>query len=296
MIFDLLFHDQILDNHQSNSPLDIHQSSSPEKVHAIIPDDDLPLPFPILDAPEPGSWQDESILQPNPIIEKKKPTRINRRKKSVENEVDLNLFRHGLTDQQQTLFCFQKFKSSTNTDSKPKSNKFFHKTFHRKHVDQLLDNSTIFIYPIIINHYLSIRERYSIKIDRIPTMHSSSPAMTFEDNLLFSYAPPDDDVQEDMDIRLQTDMEQMLDAALTISHEEQEQNEIFLQLRSSISDYMFEHQSLVQTNVDDLVEILLPHQYSLPLIFSQLLHLCASTQRYYLHSTDDNDLFLEKIL
>lgn len=311
MIFELLFNDQILDNHQPNSPIeriinDI-DPSSPEKVQAIIPDDDLPLPFPILDAPEPPSWHDETIIEQNPIIEKKKLTRSNRRKKTNDNDVDLNLFRHGLTDQQQALFHSQKFKSSTNKKNTTEPKTFFQKTFHRKHFEQLITNSinsktfeTIFIYPFIINHYLSIRERYSIKIDRIPTIHSSPQTTTaFEDNLIFSYSPtylPSDDVQEDMDIRLQTDMEQMLDAALTNSQEEHEQNEIFLQLRSSISDYMFERQSVVETNVDDLVEILLPNQYSLPLIFSQLLHLCASTQRYYLHSTDNDDLILEKII
>ena len=140
--------------------------------------------------------------------------------------------------------------------------------------------------PLIANHYLSIRERYTIQIDRVQSIHSPPPS-TFDDH--------PNDFQEDMDTRLQTDMEQFLDVALTTCREEKEQNETFLQLRSSISNYMSEHQSITQTNIDDLVEIL-PNQYSLPLIFSQLLHLCASTQSYVLHSTETNDLFLRKIL
>lgn len=145
------------------------------------------------------------------------------------------------------------------------------------------------LFPLIVNHYLSIRERYTIPIDRV----QSPPPSTFDDHPSFASFP--NDFQEDMDTRLQTDMEQFLDVALTTCREEKEQNETFLQLRSSISDYMSEHQSITQTNIDDLVEIL-PNQYSLPLIFSQLLHLCASTQSYHLHSTDTNDLILQKIL
>lgn len=90
-------------------------------------------------------------------------------------------------------------------------------------------------------------------------------------------------------------MEQILDAALTTSQEEQEHNQIFLRLRSSIMTYMTEHKSIEQTNLDDLLDTL-QDQYSLPLVFNQLLHLCASTQRYSLHSTVPDNLFIERIM
>jgi hypothetical protein len=106
-----------------------------------------------------------------------------------------------------------------------------------------------------------------------------------------------DDIQEDVDvdIRLQTDMEQILDAAIYNSNEEQEHNKIFLELRSLIITYMNKHDSIKQINVNDLFE-LLHENYSLPLIFSQLLHLCGSTQRYSLHSTSNDNLFIEKMM
>jgi GTP-binding protein EngB required for normal cell division len=90
-------------------------------------------------------------------------------------------------------------------------------------------------------------------------------------------------------------MESMLDAAISNSNEEQEHNKIFLELRSSIMTYINKHDSIKQINVDDLLETF-DEDYSLSLIFSQLLHLCASTQRYYLHSTSNDNLFIEKIL
>lgn len=133
MIFDLLFHDQILDHIQSTSPIE-PMPSSPEQARIVIPDDDLPLPFPIIDEP---SWNDETVVEQRPIIERKKSTRNNRRKILTENEMDLNLFRHGLTDQQQTLFRFQKFKSST-MKNKIEGEKFFQKNFHRKHFENLI--------------------------------------------------------------------------------------------------------------------------------------------------------------
>ena len=103
-----------------------------------------------------------------------------------------------------------------------------------------------------------------------------------------------DDIQ-DIDIHLQTDMERILDAAIYHSNEEQEQNRIFTELRSSIMSYMNRYNAIKRINLDDLLESL-NDNYSLPLIFSQLLHLCASTQRYYLRSISDHNLFIENII
>ena len=89
-------------------------------------------------------------------------------------------------------------------------------------------------------------------------------------------------------------MEQFLDAAVGHANEEQEHHQVFLTLRSSIQSYMSEHDAVQTIPVDDLVQSL-PRDYSLPLVFSQLLHLCASTQRYSLHSTTHENLFIEKL-
>ena len=104
---------------------------------------------------------------------------------------------------------------------------------------------------------------------------------------------PDDDVQEDFDVRLQTDMEQFLDAAIEQSNEEQEHNKVFLELRSTITSYMNKHETTQTIDAHDLVDSL-GDKYSLPLVFSQLLHLCASTQRYHLQSTSDDNLLIRK--
>jgi hypothetical protein len=96
-----------------------------------------------------------------------------------------------------------------------------------------------------------------------------------------------DDIQEDVDIRLQTDIYQ--------SNEEQQHNKVFLQLRSSIMSYMTKYNSIKTIHVDDILESL-DNNYSLPLVFSQLLHLCASTQTYHLHSTSNDNLFIEKMI
>ena len=145
-----------------------------------------------------------------------------------------------------------------------------------------------------------------MKIDRpyFRTIRSPSIPITdvLDENALVPLSPlpsfiPEmtDDQQEDYDIRLQTDMEQILDAAICHSNEEQEHNKIFLELRSSIMSYMNKHDAVKTTNVYDLIESL-HDNYSLPLVFSQLLHLCASTQRYDLHSTSTDNLFIEKII
>jgi hypothetical protein len=145
-----------------------------------------------------------------------------------------------------------------------------------------------------------------MKIDRPFSRTIRSPPIPITDvldeNALVPLSPIpsliheiNDDIQEDFDIRLQTDMEQMLDAAIYHSNGEQEHNKIFLELRSSIVSYMNKHDSVKTTNADDLIESL-HDNYSLPLVFSQLLHLCASTQRYCLHSTSNDNLFIEKII
>lgn len=161
---------------------------------------------------------------------------------------------------------------------------------------------SIFIYPTITIHHFTIREQYSTKIDRYRSIPSPSLPIgntINNDNDLFlpfnDNHDDNDDIQEDADIRLQTDMEQILDAAILNSNDEQQHNKVFLELRSLIMTYMTEHQTLKQINVDDLFEYL-PDNYSLPLIFSQLLHLCASTQRYSLHSTADDQLYIVKVI
>jgi hypothetical protein len=156
---------------------------------------------------------------------------------------------------------------------------------------------SIFIYPTITINHLTIRERYSTKIDQSrPTIRSPPmPISDALDEIPLSPSFINNDQQEDVDIRLQTDMEQILDAAILNSNEEQEHNKIFVELRSLIISYMNKHDSIKQINVNDLFEIF-HEKYSLPLIFSQLLHLCVSTQRYHLHSTSDENLFIEKII
>lgn len=159
---------------------------------------------------------------------------------------------------------------------------------------------SIFIFPTITIHHLTIRERYLTKIDQ-SYIQPMPLADIHDDNELDVIQPspiPDfiDDVnEEDGDIRLQTDMEQLIDAASYQENEEQEHNKIFLELRSLIMSYMKEHDSVQKIDAYDLFESL-HDNYSLPLVFSQLLHLCAATQSYSLHSTSNDNLFIEKIM
>lgn len=167
---------------------------------------------------------------------------------------------------------------------------------------------SIFIYPTIIIQHLTIRERYSMINNSTYSRTIRSPSIPLADVLNDNALMPipsspissfiydfNEDVQEDVDDRLQSDMEQIVDAAAQQSNEEQEHNKVFLELRSSIMSYMNEHDSMKQINVDDLLGTLHNH-YCLPLVFSQLLHLCGATQRYSLHSTSSDNLFIEKIL
>jgi len=194
--------------------------------------------------------------------------------------LDLNIFRVGLTDEQQTLFRFQKMKPLSNK-IKIEQTQFFIKTFNRKHFDILIKDcsSSIFIYPTITIQYLTIRERYSTKMNRPQTIYSPPIPITDvldDNNTLIPYSPSFiHDINEDVDIRIQTDMEQILDAAISNSNEEHEQNKIFLELRSLIMTYMNEHETIKKTNINDLFETL-HDNYSLPLIFSQLLHLSSN--------------------
>ncbi|CAF2737724.1 unnamed protein product [Rotaria sp. Silwood2] len=193
---------------------------------------------------------------------------------------------------------------------KNEQTQFFNKKFNRNHFDKLIKDCplsmvSIFIYPTIHIHHLTIREQYSIKIDQSFSRTIPSPMSdVLNENALILSSPPispsfihefNENIQEDVDSRLQTDMEQILDAATYHSTEEQEHNKIFLELRSLIMSYMNKHDSIQTINLDDLLETL-DDNYSLPLVFSQLLHLCAATQRYYLHSTSNDNLFIKKII
>lgn len=101
-------------------------------------------------------------------------------------------------------------------------------------------------------------------------------------------------VEEDADLHLRSQMEQFLDTALDHTSEGQQHNRIFLSLRSLIIDYVNEHRHDDRINAEDLIASL-PNEYSLALVFSQLLQFCASTQRYCLRSNSSDQLILEKV-
>ncbi|CAF2708765.1 unnamed protein product [Rotaria sp. Silwood2] len=316
MIFDLLFHNQSIElneNYQqqeSEQLIDVLNKLSPVNNRSTLNDDDIPLPISAYDDQE-SSWNNENLIEHEKFIEKKK-TNKNRRKK-LKNDIDLNIFRNGLTDEQQEHFRFHKMKPLSNK-IKIEQTQFFIKKLNRNHFDKLIKDCpssivSIFIYPTISMHHLTIRERYSVKIDRPFSRIIRSPPIPISDvlnenALISSSSSPtspsfihefNEDIQEDADIRLQTDMEQILDAATYHSNEEQEHNKIFLELRSLIMSYMNKHDSVKTINLDDLLETL-DDNYSLPLVFSQLLHLCAATQHYYLHSTSNDNLLIEKTI
>jgi hypothetical protein len=126
MIFDLLFHEnQLLEMNEDYQQSEALNKSSPD----IQQPNDIPLPIPVYDEQE-SSWNNENI-----IIEKKKT--IKNRTKKIKHDLDLNIFRHGLTDEQQALFRFQKIKPLSNK-IKTEQTQFFIKTFHRKHFDALI--------------------------------------------------------------------------------------------------------------------------------------------------------------
>ncbi|CAF3943436.1 unnamed protein product [Adineta steineri] len=324
MIFDLLFDHQIFDIKTEDEGEEKQNHCRPQQeperlIDALnrlspiqhIPtfdtndDDDIPLPISAYDDQE-SSWNNENTVNHTQFNEKKKSNK--NRTKKMKQDMDLNIFRNGLTDEQQALFRCHKMKPLVNK-MKTEQTQFFMKTLNRKHFDELIKDCpssimSIFIYPTITIHYLSIRERHSTKIDQpfIRTIRSPSIPITnvLDENALAPLSPlpsfiyeTNDDIQEDFDSQLQTNMEQFLDAAVYQSNEEQEHNKVFLELRSSIMTYMNKNDTVKTTNVYDLIESL-HDNYSLPLIFSQLLHLCGSTQRYSLHSTSNDNLFIDK--
>ncbi|CAF0794238.1 unnamed protein product [Rotaria sordida] len=316
MIFDLLFHNQLIETNEiylqqeSEQLIDVVNKLSPVIHRSTLNDNDIPLPISIYDDQE-SSWNNENIIEHEKFIEKKKIIINKNRRKKLKQDIDLNIFRNGLTDEQQEHFRFHKMKPLTNK-IKIEQTQFFIKKLNRNHFDKLIKDCpssivSIFIYPTITIHHLTVRERYSTKIDQSFSRTIRSPSIPItdvlnENVLISSLSPPtsplfthdfNEDIQEDVDIRLQTDMEHILDAATYHSNEEQENNKIFLELRSLIMSYMNEHDSVKTINLDDLLETL-HDNYSLPLVFSQLLHLCATTQRYYLHSTSNDNLFIQK--
>ncbi|CAF3555520.1 unnamed protein product [Rotaria socialis] len=311
IIFDLLFHEQFVDfeedYQQPEQLIDVLNKLSPIKQQqpSTFDDNDIPLPIPAYDDEESSS-----IIEHEKLIGKTKSNRS--RSKKVKLDIDLNIFRTGLTDEQQERFCFHKMRPISNR-IKIEQKDFFIKKFNRNHFDKLIKDCptsvvSIFIPPTITIQHVTIRERYSIKIDASFSRTIRSPPIPLSDVLNDDALMPlplsptpsftydiNEDIQEDVDIRLQTDMEQMLDAATQHSNEEQQHNKIFLELRSLIVSYMNQHDSVQQVNADDLLDSL-NDNYCLPLVFSQLLHLCGATQRYALHSTSNDNLFIEKLI
>ncbi|CAF4879974.1 unnamed protein product, partial [Rotaria sp. Silwood2] len=109
---------------------------------------------------------------------------------------------------------------------KNEQTQFFNKKFNRNHFDKLIKDCplsmvSIFIYPTIHIHHLTIREQYSIKIDQSFSRTIPSPMSdVLNENALILSSPPispsfihefNENIQEDVDSRLQTDMEQILD-------------------------------------------------------------------------------------
>lgn len=329
MIFDLLFDNELPEI--KTEPIDRDDEPQPHRLadalHHLPPAatfdvDDIPLPLPTDADDQEPLWGDDSRIVDR-AVHWRKPTRS--RTKRAKPDVDLNVFRQGLNQYQQALFRCQKFKPVSH---KPKIEReqYFNKKFHRKHFDSLVKGRpcppappslpvsipdwspslvSIFVYPTIVIRHFTIREQYALKMDQPSYRPIRSPPMTIADvldaNALVPLSPlpgftheDNEDVHEDFDVRLQTDMEQFLDAAMCHSNEEQEHNKAFLALRSTIVTYMNEHESVPTVDAHDLVQSL-KDQYSLPLVFSQLLHLCAATQRYQLRSTADDNLLIGKV-
>ncbi|CAF1075267.1 unnamed protein product [Adineta ricciae] len=317
MIFNLLFDHEL--HEVKNEPQDNyrtqHESQQSERLADALNNipafdvNDIPLPISDDNDNHNPSWNNEETFTDQLIAKKK----VNRnRTKKVKDDIDLNIFRQGLSHEQQALFRCHKMKSITNK-VKVEREDFFAKKFNRLHFHGLIKDIpspiiSIIIYPTITVQHLTIRERYLTKIDQTSYRTVRSPPIPITDVLddnaqvplsplgSFSHEMNDDDegIQEDFDIRLQTDMEQFLDAAICQSNEEQEHNKIFLELRSNITLYMNQHNVNKTIDAYDLIETL-DEKYSLPLIFGQLLHLCGSTQRYHLHSNTNDTLFLETI-
>jgi hypothetical protein len=132
MIFDLLF-DQ---NQIFEIKDDYQEQQEPERLIDAIPDsfvddNDIPIPLSTYD----DQWNNEPVINNDKFIEKKKLNK--NRTKRTKHDIDLNIFRHGLTDDEQSLFRFHKMKSSTNK-IKTEQTQFFIKKFHRKHFETLI--------------------------------------------------------------------------------------------------------------------------------------------------------------
>jgi hypothetical protein len=132
MIFNLLFKENSLleikqEYQEPERLIDALNQSPPDISRPIFNDNDIPLP--ILDDQE-LLCNNESI-----VIEKKKLVR--NRTKKIKHDLDLNIFRIGLTDDQQALFRFQKIKPLSNK-IKSEPTQFFIKTFNRKHFNALI--------------------------------------------------------------------------------------------------------------------------------------------------------------
>jgi hypothetical protein len=144
MIFNLLFDNPLLkikeeeDYHQQQQEperlIDALNKLSPVIHRPTFDDNDIPLPISAYDDQE-SSWNNETVIDHEQFIEKKKSNR--NRTKKIQADIDLNIFRTGLTDEQQALFRFHKMKPSSNK-IKIEQTKFFMKTFNRKSFDVLI--------------------------------------------------------------------------------------------------------------------------------------------------------------
>ena len=143
MIFDLLFEQDILKSHDDLCPPvqpvrlaeALNRSTSSPMPALPTFDDDIPLPISANDSPE-SSWPQPNLPTREQVVERKQQTR-DRKKKAKSNDLDLNVFRTGLTDQQQELFRCHKMKLPP-VKTKMDSSRFFAKTFHRKHFEALI--------------------------------------------------------------------------------------------------------------------------------------------------------------
>ena len=144
MIFDLLFDDQAL--RLENDYLD--EPPEPERLIDALDrqpfgaqplltfdDVDLPLPIPVDFYEHESSREQASIDYRDRAVVKK--TAVSHRKKKAEIQLDLNVFREGLTDQQQALFHCQKTKPSS-SKVKHEQGQFFGKPLNRKQFDALI--------------------------------------------------------------------------------------------------------------------------------------------------------------
>lgn len=146
IIFDLLLNDQVLEQSQADpepSP-DIAPRSPPAKLQSTFQDNDIPLPLPMYDDREEEEEEAnaESLWNNQEKIFSKKVVNRNRRKK-VRSELDLNLFRHDLTAEQQALFRLQKFKPLPKKMKNEQTQFFSHRNFTRKHFDALIKGKMI---------------------------------------------------------------------------------------------------------------------------------------------------------